>query len=184
VRSLFSFALRIGYIRVNPASVIAPPPVHDRKHARLLSEAEALALVLAAPPGRDRAFVRTLYSSGARVSELCALTWADVLPSAEGATLYIWGKGGKQRQVGISQVTDAEIMRLRASDTDLGPVFGCDRTTGHRIVKRAAYAAGIIKPVSAHWFRDSHASHALARGASAVDVQEQLLTTRLSFYNR
>ena len=34
-----------------------------------------------------------------------------------------------------------------------------------RIVKKAAVGAGIELPVSPHWFRHAHASHALDRGA-------------------
>jgi integrase/recombinase XerD len=129
-------------------------------------------LILSARPGRDRVFIRTLYSSGARISELVGLRWSDVQPTAQGAVLHIWGKGGKQRQAGISADTYAELAALRGDAADAERVFAFDRTTGHRIVKRAA--AGIKKPVSAHFLRHSHASHALARGASAVDVQEQL----------
>ena len=43
-----------------------------------------------------------------------------------------------------------------------------------RIGKRAAEQAGIRKPVSAHWLRHSHVSHALARGANPAAVQAQV----------
>jgi len=41
-------------------------------------------------------------------------------------------------------------------------------------VKRAAAAAGIEAPVSPHWLRHAHASHAIDRGATLPGVQTTL----------
>ncbi|MCB0113993.1 MAG: tyrosine-type recombinase/integrase [Caldilineaceae bacterium] len=43
-----------------------------------------------------------------------------------------------------------------------------------RIVRAAAKRAGISGHVSPHWFRHSHASHALERGASVALVRDTL----------
>jgi site-specific recombinase XerD len=43
-----------------------------------------------------------------------------------------------------------------------------------RIVRAAARRAGIALPVSPHWFRHAHASHALDRGAPIHLVQATL----------
>jgi integrase/recombinase XerD len=42
------------------------------------------------------------------------------------------------------------------------------------IVKRAAKRAGIEAPVSPHWLRHAHASHAIDRGATLPEVQTTL----------
>jgi integrase/recombinase XerD len=42
------------------------------------------------------------------------------------------------------------------------------------IVKRAAAEAGIEAPVSPHWLRHAHASHAIDRGATLPEVQTTL----------
>ena len=106
IKSLFSFAHRVGYLRVNPAVMLKPPKTADRKHTKVLSESEIHAMLAHAKPGargaRTKAIIRTLYSAGLRISELTALTWADVIPTQNGkATLIIWGKGGKQRQARV-----------------------------------------------------------------------------------
>jgi integrase/recombinase XerD len=44
----------------------------------------------------------------------------------------------------------------------------------------ASYIAVFGVKLSAHWFRHSHATHALKRGANVVDVQEQLGHSSLS----
>jgi integrase/recombinase XerD len=41
-------------------------------------------------------------------------------------------------------------------------------------VKRAAARAGIVAPVSPHWLRHAHASHAIDRGATLPEVQSTL----------
>jgi integrase/recombinase XerD len=43
-----------------------------------------------------------------------------------------------------------------------------------RVVRRAAMRAGIELPVSPHWLRHAHASHALDRGAPIHLVQSTL----------
>lgn len=172
MRSLFSFALKTGYIRVNPAIMIAAPTTKNAIHERTLTQQEVLMLMAHAKPGRDQTLIRCLYSSGARISELVALQWKDVEPTKDGAILHLMGKGGKQRASGISKDTYAALLAVRKPGIDL--VFDCDRTTAHRAIKAAAKKAGITKPVSPHWFRHSHASHSIANGASVVAVKDQL----------
>jgi integrase/recombinase XerD len=58
------------------------------------------------------------------------------------------------------------------------PVFA-SRKSGRKLgeravlgtVKRAAKKAGIAAPVSPHWLRHAHASHAIDRGATLPEVQ-------------
>ena len=181
VRSLFSFALKTGYIRLNPAAVLKSPATPDKVKGKVLAEREVLAIINAADNPRDAALLQCLYSAGGRVSEICSLTWKDVAPTPDdGAELLIFGKGGKNRNAKISADTHKLLQAQRRFADDSAPVFttrtgkAIDRVAAHRIVKDAAQRAGIKQAVSAHWFRHSHASHALERGANPAAVQEQL----------
>ncbi|MCL4833503.1 MAG: tyrosine-type recombinase/integrase [Caldilineaceae bacterium] len=181
VRSLFSFALKTGYIRLNPAAVLKSPATPDKVKGKVLSERETIAIINAAQGDREIALLQCLYSAGGRVSEICALSWSDVVPTPDGgAELLIFGKGGKNRNAKISADTHKLLIAQRRFAEDGAPVFTTrtgnplDRVAVHRIVKAAAVKAGIKKAVSAHWFRHSHASHALERGANPAAVQEQL----------
>lgn len=181
VRSLFSFALKTGYIRLNPAAVLESPSVPDKVKGKVLSERETIALINAADNPRDQALLQCLYSAGGRVSEICSLSWKDVAPTPDGgAELLIFGKGGKNRNAKISADTHRLLQAQRRFAEDSAPVFSTrngtpiDRVAVHRTIKDAADKAGIKKAVSAHWFRHSHASHALERGANPAAVQEQL----------
>lgn len=182
VRSLFSFGVRTGYLRLNPAAMLSTPKTPDTKHRRSLRELDVMRLVDAARTNRETALVHVLYSSGARVSELLSLTWQDVQPRNTGAVLHIvYGKGGKSRQAGISAAAYDALLALREDGTeDTAYVFSTrngtalDRHAAHRLLKRVAARAGVSEDVSAHWLRHSHVSHALARGANVEAVRQQV----------
>jgi integrase/recombinase XerD len=102
VKSLFGFAHKLGYIRVNPAAMIDTPIAEATKHRKMLSEEEIVRLVSGDLSKRDEAILRVLYSSGMRVSELINLRWRDIIVQGDKAILVIRGKGGKTREAGIS----------------------------------------------------------------------------------
>jgi len=181
VRSLFSFALKTGYIRLNPAAVLESVKTPDKVKGKVLAEREVLAIINAARGERDAALLQCLYSAGGRVSEICSLLWSDVVPTPDGgAELLIFGKGGKNRNAKVSADTHKLLIAQRRFAEDDQPVFttrtgnAIDRVVVHRVIKATAKIAGLKKAVSAHWFRHSHASHALERGANPAAVQEQL----------
>jgi integrase/recombinase XerD len=181
VKSLFSFAHKLGYIRVNPGVMIKPPTKEETKHRKMLSEEEIIKLVSSDLSARDEAILRVLYSSGMRVSELINLRWQDVIEQPNGkAVLVIRGKGSKTRESGISASAYKAMLNLKpAIGLDVTDyVFKSnrnrqmDRTTVNWLFSRLSEQLG--KDISPHWFRHSHVSHALAHGANPVDVQEQV----------
>src|SRR4030095_8506899 len=101
-RSFYRWLLRHGRIKPNPAHPIRAPKA-PRKLPQVLDPDEAKALVEVptdVPLGlRDRALLELFYSSGLRLSELCALRWRD-LDLADGL-FTVLGKGSKQRSVPV-----------------------------------------------------------------------------------
>lgn len=188
VRSLFVYAQKIGYIRFNPAVMIEPPYVAEALHRRVLSEANIVRLRDACQTPREKALIYTLYDSGARISELLALTWQDVQPreAGKGAVLHIvCGKGRKEREAGIRQDAYAALRSIRpetatAEDFVFATRSGrhVDRHAAHKLFKAVAARAGLkdvtAEDVSCHWLRHSHASHAQKNGATPVETQAQL----------
>lgn len=180
VSSFFEFCVRSGFIDRNPAAVIRTQPASRSFHSRVLSEEEMQRLISFAHPGRDRTIFLLLYFGGLRVAELCELTWSCFHPLKDGGTrIVVVGKGNKSRSVHIGQELWSEIQSLAG---DLRPSAGAhvfrsqmsDRLTPARvwqIVREAALRARIDRPVSPHWFRHGHASHALANGASLRTLQ-------------
>jgi site-specific recombinase XerD len=180
VKSLFSFAQRIGYLHFNPAAAVHGPKIKNTLAERILSEAQVHLLLALEPHPRNRVLLRLMYVAGLRVSEVCGLKWRDVREREEGAgQITVYGKGGKTRVVLLSAETWAELITLKGEGGD--PVFASRKGKGHlhpsqvkRIIQAAAERAGIEVPVSPHWLRHAHASHALDRGAPIHLVQATL----------
>ena len=183
VRSLFAFALRIGYLQFNVAAAVKTPTIKDARAERILSEADTLKMINLEQNTRNSAMLRLIYGAGLRVSELTGLLWRDAQARDADDTgqITVFGKGGKTRVIVLSAGSYAEMMALRTDrDGDDDPVFRSrkggklDPSQIHRIVGKAAKRAGIKAAVSPHWLRHAHASHALDRGAPISLVQATL----------
>ena len=192
VRSLFTFAFKEGYLDKNTAASkgFHPPKATDRLSERMLTEEEVHAIINAASKHRDRVFIRLLYLTGVRVSELCSLQWGDVRKSKKSTQITVMGKGMKNRTIRLSQSATELIETLRGNAKPNDPVFRSQKC-GHldpsqawRIVRAAASQAGIDKDVSPHWFRHSHASHALEKGVNPALVRDTLGHSNLSITDR
>lgn len=101
--------------------------------------------------------------------------------------LRVVGKGTKARSIKVRASLWAAIQDRRTRrglpanlGTDDAPLFPnrrghpCSTRYLYSLVKRAVEQAGVGKPVSPHWLRHSHATLALAGGASLVQVQRDL----------
>ena len=83
---------------------------------RILEEPEMKGLFAAAPAGRDRAFLRLMYYTGARVSELVKLRWLDL---AQPGRMTVLGKGSKVRTLVVPQVVLDEVRDLKPQGVPL-----------------------------------------------------------------
>lgn len=180
IKSLFSFAHKIGVIKVNPGAALSQVKSKDCLNERILSELEVQTMIALETNLRNRLILRLLYSGGLRVSELSFLTWKDLKKRGESGQVTIYGKGRKTRTVLLKQDVWLELVKLRGDSASDDPVFR-SRKGGHinrfqlwRIVSAAAKRAGIEGKVSPHWLRHAHASHSLDRGAPIHLVQQTL----------
>lgn len=179
IKSLLSFAAKLGAVPFNVGAALNTPKSRDGLADRILSEAE-VAKMLALSEGRDHALVRLAYAGGFRVSELVALRWADVADADDGTLfLTVFGKGGKTRTVRVSVAT-AEVLRTLRGDAALEAYIFAGRKRGltpsraWTIIRAIAKRAKIRKPVSPHFLRHSHASHAIERGVKITTVRDTL----------
>lgn len=184
VKSLFSFAAEDGYIGANPAKRLKIEKCQDSRGARVLPREDVDSLIAAAKTTRDALIMKTLFFSGARVSELTGLRWQDVQPNtANGGQLALFGKGDKGRTVGITPKLYAELMAYRkevdgkakervfTSQKDAG---GMTRQQVYRIVKTAAKESGANWATSPHWLRHSFATEGLKNNAPLRLIQKDL----------
>jgi len=183
VKSLFSFAHRTGYLLFNVTSVVRPPPSANRLAERILPPERIYELIAATPEGPKRVLVRLLYIAGIRVSEAVQLQGKDVVErEGERVQITIHGKGGKTRHVLLTPGISSDLLALRGEPREFLFRELCPRSgnrssravrvrAAQRVVQAAAQAAGIKLPVSPHWMRHAHVSHALDHGAPLHVVQ-------------
>lgn len=183
LRSFFQHLLKHGELAGNPAKGLRAPKA-PRKLPQVLDADEMTQLVevpTATTIGRrDRAMLELLYSSGLRLSELCALRWRE-LDLSEGL-VRVTGKGDKTRLVPVGSHARAALQEWKTETTptlDM-PVF--PGRGGLPISPRAvqlrlrtlAEQQGIWKRVHPHMLRHSFASHVLESSGDLRGVQELL----------
>jgi len=182
VKSLLSYGHKLGYMPFNAGVTIKVRPDQSRAGLakRIISEVEVGLLIREATSERDRVLLKVLYAGGLRVSEIVALSWADVIAREKGVQLSVAGKGGRVRQVLLPEIVSRSLLDLREDADANDPVFASrkgNRLTERAVnymIKRAAERAGINGAVSPHWLRHAHGSHALDRGATLPEVQTTL----------
>ncbi|OKH12308.1 tyrosine-type recombinase/integrase [[Limnothrix rosea] IAM M-220] len=179
VKSLLTFCHKVGFVPFNVGTLVNVKPSKDKLSERILSRGEVLDMIYSTKNKRDRLLLKLLYATGARVGELCRLTWSDIKPTDTGARITLFGKGDKTRVILISDELYQELLQLKDENGD--PIFRSRKggnaittTQAYRIVKDSAERAGITGNVSPHWFRHSHASHALDNNAPIHTVQKSL----------
>ncbi len=156
-----------------------------------LITADELNRLMKAPTGdelsalRDRAIMELLFSTGLRVSELCALNSDLDLTRDEFA---VRGKGDKVRVVFLSASAKKAVGDYLKKRGDMGEALfvgygriGKGKDLGRltprsveRIVKQYATKAGITRKVTPHVIRHSFATDLLENGADLRSVQALL----------
>ena len=185
LRSFLKFLHREGYLKQNPAKLVASPK--QPKHLpRFLTVDEAFSLVespegMGFLPARDRATLELLYSSGLRVSELAALNADDL--NTGGGLVKVRGKGKKERLIpvgakALEALKSYMLERRLLKKTDKALFLNrngtrlADRSI-RRIVRKYSRTSA-LSGVSPHTLRHTFATHHIAMGTGLVTVQEFL----------
>lgn len=193
VRAFLKYLRKRGIESLNPERIeLAKVP---ERELDLISPQE-LTRLLEAPDSktesglRDRAILELLFSTGLRVSELCALAQEDVDLSRD--EFSIRGKGGKVRVVFLSDAAKNAIRDYLKARKDMDDALfiqygknaeGTKEKNGdlrlsprsvQRIIKRYATIAGITRKVTPHKLRHSFATDLLSNGADLRSVQALL----------
>ena len=124
VKSLLSFAAKIGYCRFNVGGAVKGPKAPQDLSKRILSEEQVLGMISSEPNARNKALLKFLYASGARAAEVHGLTWGDCSPNQDGTcVVHLFGKGSKSRFVVIPAGVWLAVSELRNGAADDTPVF-------------------------------------------------------------
>lgn len=190
IRTFYSYLIREGHLRHNPALDVATPKTEQRL-PRTLDTDQVSQLMNVNGSGwhitRDRAILELFYSSGLRLAELVnadidSIEWTDGI-------IRVTGKGQKTRDLPIGSMArkalkawrevraDAPAARGQVDDKAL---FISER--GNRISRRNVQARlrhwnlrqNIPGSVHPHMLRHSFASHMLESSGDLRAVQELL----------
>lgn len=178
VKSLLSFAVKVGYLTVNVGSFIKAPSLKDRLAEKILTPDDCKKIINATSNERDRVLLLLMYGCGLRVSEVCGLDWSDL---REGKAT-VFGKGGHTRIVIIPPSVWEQLMKLpHVNEAVFVSRQGnrLERTYVHRMIKDCCKRSGVSEKASSHWLRHSHASHAIERGCNLRLLQQSLGHSKL-----
>lgn len=193
LRAFLKYLRKRGIESLNPERIeLAKVP---ERSLDLISSQE-LERLLSAPDAhsmqglRDKAILELLFSTGLRVSELCALSQEDVDLSRD--EFSVRGKGDKVRVVFLSDTAKQAIRAYlkERKDFDDAMFIQYGKNAKHvetkndelrltprsvqRIIKRYATIAGITRKVTPHKLRHCFATDLLHNGADLRSVQALL----------
>jgi len=189
-KSLFAFSHRMRHLAENPALELALPAYENRLAERIVGEEDVRRIVAGEPGTRNRILLNLLYTAGLRVSEACQLRWRNVAARGTVGQITVFGKNGRTRAILLPPDLWMELAGLRQERGLEEHVFQSrggkplDRGRVRMILLGAAQRAGINSPVSPHWLRHAHASHALDHGAPIHLVQATLGHSSVSTTSR
>jgi integrase/recombinase XerD len=194
LRRFFDHLEKTDVVLVNPCAGLLLPPQPNRLPKTVLTVAEAKAVLRVpdtqTPRGiRDRAILEMFYSTGLRIGELIALSVHDV-DTQNGFVRVNKGKGGKDRVVPMGGTACRyvreylrEVRAKWAAENreeralwliSYEPYRPIQKQMITVMVREYGQAAGLAKPLTAHVWRHTCATHLVANDANLVYVQRLL----------
>lgn len=171
--SCFGWLHREGLISRNPCGNIKGIKYADKIRVPF-SETDIELMKEACDCIRDRTIIAFLLSTGARISEVCALNRDDI--DFHEMECVVMGKGSKERTVYIDDVAGMMLKRYLKSRTDGGQALFVGRLSERltdngirKILKRVEAASG-VENIHPHRFRRTLATSLINRGMSIQEV--------------
>ena len=186
VKSLFSFGHRIGYLVFDVGKPLRIPSPKESISERILTQEEVFYMFEMAKNPRDKMLLKLLYYTGLRVSEISGLKYSNFQQRDNTGQITVQTKGSKTNVILLPVHLWRELSEYRNGASEDTPIFRSRKGNAlcvgqiQRIVRQVAVKAGITGKVSPHWFRHSHASHALENGCPIHLVQKQLNHSSIS----
>lgn len=173
--ALVSWAAEHGYCVTEKLEEVKSLP-YRRPLPQPLSLAETWAFLRACKPFHQ-AFFLCLYQAGMRSNEAKQLRCTDI--DFERSIIRVWGKGGKQRRLPLSNTLRMALFQLDLTGEYVFPsrvkkMAGRPITDVRKAIERAKVAAKIERKITPHQLRHSFATHLLESGADIRQIQELL----------
>lgn len=152
------------------------------KQPELLARAEIARLFNACPHPVHRMLLQTMYATGLRVSEACALRVADIDSAADRMCIrVVCGKGGKGRYtllpISLLVLLRAYVRSYRPRDwlfCNGSGAHAINPLSAQRAYQAARHRARILKSGGPHTLRHCFATHLLEGGVDLFTIQKLL----------
>ena len=188
IKAFFSYELKNGKIRRDPAETIHAPKIE--KKAPVILTVDEVNRLLAQPEGRtakeirDKAMLELLYATGIRVSELIHLKLEDVNMPVGFITcrdehkerIVPFGKVAKESLVRYLETARPELSRGGKTEWLFTNCSGgsMSRQGFWKLIKYYGKMAGIEEDITPHTLRHSFAAHLISNGADMRAVQTMM----------
>lgn len=162
-----------------------PKLLDTPKHLPVVLETNEMQDILSQPDTtttlgrRDQVILTLIYSTGLRVSEICALKVRDI--SFKENRILITGKGGRERYVPLDAIVEESLKEyIEVRKSEIAELFVSKKGGAltpraiQYMVKKYAKEANIDKEVTPHKLRHTCATHLLQEGAHLVSIQKLL----------
>jgi site-specific recombinase XerD len=180
IKAFWSWLEKEKIIKANPLASV-PAPKLPKKLPKTLTEDQLRVVFKVANP-RERLILEIFMDTGMRLGEFSGLMVDDV--DTRGGIVKVFGKGGKERNVFISDETALSVETYRVFDRPDEParkelLLTCDGyplTAGRveKILQRLGEKAGITTRLSAHKLRHTFATLTLKYGGNLEYVRRIL----------
>lgn len=191
LRSFYNFLFDEKSIIANPMLYISSPKV-KRSLPNVASEKTIVDLIEFAMLdqsvcGQKVYFIlELLYGTGLRVSELISIRLGDFIKSENGLLLLIKGKGGKERVVPLTHMSEIALKNYLNNHSEINDIKSylfpsgnaSQSQKGHitrqrvgQIIKDICKKSGMYVDLSPHGVRHAFATHMLENGSNLVAVK-------------
>jgi len=177
---LIKLRVVLGYLNSKGYNVLPPEQIPLPKRIdtvpSVITPEQVQLLINSTRKARNKAIISMLYSTGLRVSELCALNRIDIQENY----FTVIGKGGKSRICFIDKRTRRLLERYLAKRCDndpalfISPLIGARITPGgvQELFKYARKKAGFDFPVHPHTLRHSFATNMMINGIDLYQLSK------------
>lgn len=189
--SLYSFGVKLGYLKYNPFTVVNKPKISkDSVTDKFLTKEEVNLLWQELRKNKRNAVIGAiLITTGIRVSELCNIKCKHFFKDLEGniGIHIIGGKGDKDRDIKVRNDVMDYIIKYRESigkelqipcpDNEEYLLLTRNGTRVNEnyirwIISNVTKKVGLKKKISPHWYRHTSASLSLQNGCNLAKVTE------------
>jgi len=154
-------------------------PKEPKKLPGVLSTEEVSRLFKATPNLKHRCILKTIYSGGLRLGELCNLRIQDIQSDRK----QIFVHGGKGKKDRYTTLSDSLLTELREYYKEYQPSYWLfegqsggqySRSSVQAVLRKAVANSKINAYATVHTLRHSYATHLLESGTSLRHIQELL----------